>query len=71
MGQDLRLYRACSCARSLSRYAVRAVLWDQGESNGGDSADYFSCLFQVRHALKVYAESLDSRPSRVPPLHRP
>lgn len=35
------------CARSLSRYAVRAVLWDQGESNGGDSADYFSCLFQV------------------------
>lgn len=31
----------------LSRYAIRAVLWDQGESNAGDPPAYFSCLLQV------------------------
>lgn len=27
-------------------YAIRAALWDQGESNSGQPYSYFSCLFQ-------------------------
>lgn len=30
----------------ISRYAIRAVLWNQGESDAGETFDYFSCLFQ-------------------------
>ena len=31
----------------ISRYAIRGVWWDQGESDGGESEAYFSCLFQA------------------------
>ena len=31
----------------ISRYAIRGVWWDQGESNSGQPASYFSCLFQA------------------------
>lgn len=30
----------------LSRYAIRAIIWNQGESDSGESPLYFSCLFQ-------------------------
>lgn len=30
----------------ISRYAIRAVIWDQGESDSGEAPGYFSCLFQ-------------------------
>jgi hypothetical protein len=30
----------------ISRFAIRAVIWDQGESDAGESFSYFSCLFQ-------------------------
>ena len=30
----------------LSRYAVRGVVWNQGESDGGEALPYFACLFQ-------------------------
>jgi hypothetical protein len=30
----------------ISRYAIRAVIWDQGESDSGEPPAYFSCLFQ-------------------------
>ena len=29
----------------ISRYAIRAVIWDQGESDSGEHPLYFSCLF--------------------------
>ena len=31
----------------ISRYAIRGVWWDQGESDAGESEAYFSCLFQA------------------------
>ena len=31
----------------LVRYAVRGVIWDQGESDGSETENYFSCLFQA------------------------
>lgn len=30
----------------ISRYSIRAVIWDQGESDSGENPAYFSCLFQ-------------------------
>ena len=31
----------------ISRFAIRGVWWDQGESNSGQPAAFFSCLFQA------------------------
>ena len=31
----------------IHRYAIRAVIWNQGESDAGESLMYFSCLFQA------------------------
>jgi len=31
----------------ISRFAIRAVIWDQGESDSGEAPAYFLCLFQA------------------------
>jgi hypothetical protein len=31
----------------ISRFAIRGVVWNQGESDSGESLPYFSCLFQA------------------------
>ena len=31
----------------ISRYAIRGVVWNQGESDSGESLPYFACLFQA------------------------